>query len=290
MVRSSIASNPTIKKAAGFPFAEKRPLFSDSVSNNKPTKTDLIYRSIQERARRIAARFPTPSFYIVYERQLRASRLFFETDPILVKIRELTEMDLKGSMGHGRKHAAKVTLDAGALMLIEGKTAGYRDGYLRRRVLLTQCAGLLHDVKRKGEEHAVKGAEHARELLKIFSFSSQEIEDVAIAIRNHEAFKELSPIDTKEGTIVSDCLYDADKFRWGPDNFTDTVWEMVRYHQTPLADFVKFYPRGMEMVQKIKGTFRSQTGKAYGPEIIDLGIEMGGEIYKMIQQEFVLYP
>ncbi len=220
---------------------------------------------------------------------MKCSESMFETDPIISEIRHRLADDLKGNMGHGQKHAAKVTVDAGALMLIEGKRAGYNKTYLRRRLLLAQCAGMLHDAKRKEKDHAIRGAEYARVLLKEFPLCPSEIEDVACAIQNHEAFKALVNINTTEGALISDCLYDADKFRWGPDNFADTVWAMVRHFQTPIPRFLDLYPKGMALIKSIKPTFRSRTGKLYGPEIIDIGLDIGREISNMIHLEFSFY-
>lgn len=213
----------------------------------------------------------------------------FETNPIIIQIRCQVAENLRANMGHGLKHTGKVTIDAGALMCIEGRRLGYEGSFLKRRMLLVQCAGILHDTKRKENDHAIRGAEYARILLKQFPFYSHEIEDVACAIRNHEAFKPQTKVNTIEGTLVSDCLYDADKFRWGPDNFEDTVWAMVRFFRTPLSRFMEQYPRGMEMIESIKSTFRSDTGKLYGPEFIDLGLEMGRQIFKMIHMDFSAY-
>jgi len=56
---------------------------------------------------------------------------------------------------------------------------------------------------------------------------------IADAIRNHEAFKETLEAADKEGRLVSDALYDADKFRWGPENFTTTLWTIVTANDTP---------------------------------------------------------
>jgi hypothetical protein len=247
---------------------------------------DLIYLCIKYRARRIIAQFPEPSFYRVFVEERRYSESMFETDPIISEIRHRVAGDLKDNMGHGQNHAAKVTVDAGALMLIEGRRCGYNNTYLRRQMLLAQCAGILHDAKRKENDHAIRGAEYARVFLKEFPLCPGEIEDIACAIRNHEAFKDLVDINTTEGMLISNCLYDADKFRWGPDNFADTVWAMVRYFQTPLPRFLDFYPKGMELIESIKPTFRSHTGKIYGPEIIDIGLDIGTEIYNMINMDF----
>jgi hypothetical protein len=86
---------------------------------------------------------------------------------------------------------------------------------------------------------------------------------------------------------VTDCLYDADKFRWGPDNFTDTLWEMVAFSQIPLPEFIGQYPRGMAGLERIKETFRTETGRRYGPQIIELGLSIGEAIYRMIRDEFL---
>jgi hypothetical protein len=151
---------------------------------------------------------------------------------------------------------------------------------------VVQSAGLLHDIKRKQREHAKLGAAHAREILKNFPLSLPEIEDVCRAIHNHEAFSRNMIATTAEGAMASDCLYDADKFRWGPDNFTDTLWDMISFYNPPLSKFMARYPRGMEGLEKIKATFRTPTGKRYGPQFIDLGQAIGQKLYEVIQAEF----
>jgi len=190
------------------------------------------------------------------------------------------------------KHAVKVTLDAGAIILIENNNLlNQREmarEFLMRRVLTAQCAGLLHDIKRKEENHAVAGAAYAREILKNYQLFAYEREDICQAIRNHEAFKDTVSVNTPEGQLISDSLYDADKFRWGPDNFTDTIWHMVSYSKTPLLKFMEFYPKGMQMLENAKSSFRSDTGKKYGPRFIDLGLAIGEELYDVIMNEFII--
>ena len=61
---------------------------------------------------------------------------------------------------------------------------------------------------------------------------------------------------------------------------------MVTYYQTPLAKFINYYPRGMEGLSKIKKTFRTRTGKQYGPQIIDIGLAIGEELLGVINSEF----
>ncbi|MCP4347052.1 MAG: HD domain-containing protein [Desulfobacterales bacterium] len=280
---------------------------------NNPPEQGLKY--IRERAREIVFRSPHPDFYKDFSWAKNLSGEFFETDPVIVQLREYVAEKLEDDFGHGLKHATKVTLDAGALLIIElcdfeahpfeqepekGRRAGYSDRNfnldelalmqgikeLNRRIMIVQCAGLLHDIKRKEKYHAAAGASSAREILNDYPLSADEVEEVCLAIRNHEAFTNTVEIDTHEGILISDCLYDADKFRWGPDNFSDTIWDMVAFFKTPLSKFMEYYPKGMEKLADIKHTFRSDTGKKYGPQFIDIGLAIGDELYKIIKTEF----
>ena len=158
-----------------------------------------------------------------------------------------------------------------------------------RLVCLAQTAGLLHDVKRKKKDHSSHAAVHAKKMLKKYPFSVEEINHISTAIQNHEAFKEPVDENSPEGELISNCLYDADKFRWGPDNFNDTIWDMVSYFNPPLTDFMKGYPKGMGKIAAIKSTFRTPTGKKFGPQFIDLGLAIGEELYEAIKTEFFKY-
>jgi len=247
---------------------------------------EIIYARFRKRARQIVSRYPSPDFYQDYSFANETSRQYFETNSFTAEIRKVVEEHLEENFGHGLEHSIKVAIDAGALMIIENKLAQQPDNRIHRRVAVVQCAGLLHDIKRRQENHAVKGSEHARKVLEPYPLDPGEVDDICRAIRNHEAFKPTEKADTLEGALVSDCLYDADKFRWGPDNFTDTVWAMVSYYNIPVVEFMDLYPGGMEKLVKIKDTFRTRTGKKYGPQFIDLGVAIGKELFNVINVEF----
>ena len=247
---------------------------------------EIIYARIRQRARQIVSQYPPPDFYQDHSIANELSLKYLETNPFTAKLRLFIAETLENNFGHGIQHALKVAIDAGALMIIENKLAGRSDNFINQRVTIVQCAGLLHDIQRKHEDHAVKGAAYARQVLEIFPFKSHEVDDICRAIRNHEAFKKTVKTSTFEGSLVSDCLYDADKFRWGPDNFTDTVWAMASFFNIPVAQFMDLYPEGMEKLAKIKHTFRTNTGKKYGPQFIDLGLAIGEELFDVIQTEF----
>lgn len=245
------------------------------------------YIQIRDRARRIACRFPPPDFYKDFAWAHELSGQIFSSDAVVFKIRSYIDTAIDDDYGHGRMHAHKVALDAGALLFIDYEKQKYAESYIRRRVCIAQCAGLLHDIERKQKHHAIKGAVSAGKILESLGvLTPLERDDIRNAIRNHEAFTDMAEIRSSEGNRISDCLYDADKFRWGPDNFTDTIWSMVSFHNTPLTKFLEHYPRGMQALKRIRSTFRTETGKQYGPQFIDIGLGIGRELYQVLTTEF----
>lgn len=250
---------------------------------------DLIYHRLKKRTLQLISRLPVPDFHTDFAWAMDRSSEVLATDIIVSELRDFIAETIDNDFGHGLNHSIQVTVDAGALILVEGKAAGWPDTVVNRQLVLIQCAGLIHDIKRKEKDHALSGAQYAKTILKSYTLSSSEIHDVSTAIRNHEAFK--TPIETTSytGRAISNCLYDADKFRWGPDNFTSTLWDMLAYHNTPIKEFVASYPKGMAFISKIRTTFRSATGKKYGPRFIDQGLQIGHELYQLMHSEFNLY-
>ena len=247
------------------------------------------YDRLRERARQIVSEFPPPDFYDVHPRSHRLSHRVFYNNPTVVKLQGYLATRLDDDFGHGLHHAVKVSLDAGSLLAIEGSRRNLAEPAVIARIILVQCAGLLHDIKRKKKDHSHRGAQKARQILRQYPLTRADVEDICQAIRNHEAFRPIVAVDTLEGRLVSDCLYDADKFRWGPDNFTDTIWEMVAFYNPSLSSFMERYPKGMAALRKIKTTFRTPAGQTYGPQFIDLGIAIGQKLHAVIKAEFAEY-
>lgn len=247
------------------------------------------YNRLRELARQIVSQFPSPDFYRAHARSHRFSQQVFYDNPIVVRLRGYLATRLDDDFGHGLAHATAVALDAGSLVAIEGPGRGLSESDIAGRIILVQSAGLLHDIKRKKKDHSSRGARKARQILQPYPFSGAEVEDICLAIMNHEAFQPAKAVVTPTGRLISDCLYDADKFRWGPDNFTDTLWEMVAFYNPTLTSFMERYPKGMAALTKIKSTFRTPAGKTYGPQFIDLGIAIGQELYAVINAEFAEY-
>lgn len=251
-----------------------------------PQETAAVYAILRHKARDIAGRLPLPDFYQKHAEPLAQAHRRLAGDPQLLALRAFVAERLEDDFGHGIQHALKVAADAGALTLIEGRREGHAEEGLARVSLVCQAAGLMHDIRRKARNHALEGARYARKALAGFAFTAGEIEAICYAIRSHEAFQRVAPPPTAMACFLADCLYDADKFRWGPDNFTDTLWDMVAFFNPSVADFVARYPGGMARLEQIRTTFRSPTGKRYGPQIIDLGIEIGRELKTFILTEF----
>ncbi len=250
---------------------------------------DRIYQRLKQRANAIAATYPRPVFYLHYAQTHRYSAVFFSRNTTVLGLKTLVSGLLTANMGHGLAHAEKVAKDAGTLALIEGRLAGYSKVFTDRMLLCAQAAGLLHDICRVEDDHARQGARMADALLRNHPFSGKEREDICRAIRNHEAFKENLPAPTLSGNILSDCLYDADKFRWGSDNLSHTLWDMLNYSNVPVERFLAHYPKGMRTLTDIRGTFRTRAGKKYGPCFIDTGIAIGNALYRAMEREFHLF-
>jgi len=182
--------------------------------------------------------------------------------------------------GHGLDHAKAVAIDAGSIIQVEGRIHNIEISLINELIVYVQIAGLLHDIKRKEKNHTIAGSNEAKKILNDFQMEDRYKRYIVAAIRNHEAFKELLEPEDEIAKLISDSLYDADKFRWGPDNFTTTLWLILNSLNMPVETLYKNFIENMKYIESIKTTFRTQTGKDYGPEFIDMGIIIGQVIYK----------
>jgi hypothetical protein len=245
-----------------------------------------IYEEMIAASRDIAASFPQPRFYVCCSEPLHLSRSLFDQDPQVMKCRAFVHKELKEDLGHGIDHSEKVALEAGALAYIEGERLCLTESLRRETCLLAQIAGLLHDLRRNEKNHAKASASAASRILQGFLIFPKKGKYIVRAIANHEAFVEPKKMDSPVGQMISDALYDADKFRWGPDNFTQTLWQMLRSSGAPIAPQIRRFPKGMEGISAIKETFRTETGKVYGPEFIELGLKIGEKVYQFLREMF----
>lgn len=248
---------------------------------------DPAYLKLRAIARDLVSRHAQPDFYRDHADEANDARHVFHTHPVVTRLHTILVPLLQNNFGHGMGHSEAVAIDAGTLVLVESRQCRHDDDAAHRHLLLALCTGLLHDICRKEKNHAQKGADTARQILQDFPFENAEIHAVCLAIRNHEAFSDPVPATTELERLLSDCLYDADKFRWGPDNFIHTLWDMTEILNPPIAVFTKHYPGGMETLKKIRNTFRSRTGRQYGPQFITIGLTVGEALYPIILSDFL---
>jgi hypothetical protein len=240
---------------------------------------DRTYRLLREKAFQIANTLARPVFYEVHAAAVNRAEVMLSSHALIGKCRAVlnaTQLEC----AHGVCHCEAVARDAGALVLVEAPIRGISAEEEERLFLAALAAGLLHDIKRREKDHAVLGGIEAERVLSTLGMDETSRRYIADAIRNHEAFKETHESTDVSGRLVSDALYDADKFRWGPENFTTTVWLMVEARNVPLEALHRNFRESMKGIEKIKTTFRTATGKRYGPEFIDQGITIGNAIYE----------
>ncbi|MFB3924767.1 MAG: hypothetical protein ACE14T_01830 [Syntrophales bacterium] len=230
-------------------------------------------RNLKKICRQIAAAAGEPRFYTEKKLEMQASLRSFEVDPMVRSCLGIA-MDHGIYLGHGGSHIRKVAIDAGAIILIEGDLGGL--------LRLSHIAGVLHDICRSKPDHARAGAQEACRILKSFDLLDEERRMIVCAIRNHEAFKTAEPLGDPASQLLSDALYDADKFRWGPDNFTEMLWDIIDSRKIAFDILFSRFPAGLEATERLRGSFRTRTGKEYGPDFIDRGLEIG----RKLQMEF----
>ncbi len=244
---------------------------------------DLSYEKARCLSRRIAAAVGAPRFYKERDAEIVLSGRMYRDDTSATACARIVE-ERGDRLGHGLDHAAKVAVEGGALVMIESGPDIPR-AELLRLVRLAHLAGILHDIRREEENHARCGAEEATAVLSSLRVPEGDVRIVSRAIINHEAFQPEQPADDRAAQLISDVLYDADKFRWGPDNFTDTIWAMLASRGIPLSKVLPRFLRGLDGISRIRDTFRTSAGRRYGPDFIDRGLAIGARLYAELTGE-----
>ncbi len=241
-------------------------------------------RFFRETAREIALSTERPVFYAERADEMAYSGRLADASERVAFARSAMR-DSGGAMGHGFTHAHRVAIEAGAIVRCEMRPGPECDRLAENALI----AGYLHDIRRGEKRHAEAGADFAAEILR-GRLSQADCAIIVFAIRNHEAFRENEPTDDPGAEIVSGALYDADKFRWGPDNFTDTVWDMAEAMRIDPLMIVEHYDQGVIGIRKIRGTFRTDTGKRFGPDLIDRGLLIGERLIARLRGNMEIIP
>ena len=241
---------------------------------------DSRLTELRDEAQALVAGLPRPAFYRDHASDVaQAKRLFFE-HPLVDRLQQDCLPFLYDDYGHGIQHAKLVSVDAAAICVLELPDAAAAE--IRRSALLAQFCGLLHDICRLEPDHARRGAETARLVLRDYPLDDAEVDAVTHAVAAHEAFTDVPPAPSPLAALLAGALYDADKFRWGPDNFSTTLWEICDYEDWSVAEIAERFPKGLETVRAVESTFRTPTGRAYGPEMIELGLAVGERMAELL--------
>lgn len=247
---------------------------------------DEALRIIRIRVRSMLDDITPPAFYRDMRREIDASREMFESHPMIRRlIRDATPL-LADEFGHGMRHSSRVAVEAGAIVLAQ-PGPGEDPEYAASLALI---CGMLHDLRRMEDDHARKGALTALDILKEYPIDPGDKERIAFAIRNHEAFSAPEECGDRLGDLLAGALYDADKFRWGPDNFADTLWEICEYCEWTAREVADNFPKALKIIESVSDTFRTETGRRYGPEFIETGLDLGRRIQRMIHEALDIEP
>lgn len=233
-------------------------------------KNDLL-KGMKTEAAKLAAGLPKPAFYAACAEELELSRELFFDKRVILKLQEEIIPYLYDDFGHGIQHAKKVAIEAGGIIYAE--IGGQGMPRARRLALLAQMAGLLHDVCRMEENHAERGAEIARSMLSGYPLEPREIEAVAFAISDHAAPAKAG--GDPDARLVADALYDADLLRFGPDIFASALWEFCDYEEATPQGLLGCFPQALGHIHTATDTFRTKTGKRFGPEFLSQGLTLG---------------
>ncbi len=140
--------------------------------------------------------------------------------------------------------------------------------------LLAILAGLLHDATRLDEDGEAKAAELSRSILAQYPLTDEERDIIARAIRDHEIRDGYIPPCDPRAALLSAALYDADKFRYGPDIYVTSLWEFCDYEDMPTPHALKCLSAAENRLPELSGTFRSRPGRSFGEEHLECGARL----------------
>jgi len=241
-------------------------------------------RIFREAARRIALAAERPVFYGERAEEIAYAERLAESSERVASARSVMR-ESGGALGHGIDHAHRVAIEAGAIVRCEMRPGPDCDRLAENALL----AGSPHAIKRGEKRHAEAGADFAAEFLR-GRLDPADSAMIVFTIRNHEAFRDNESASAPGAALVSGALYDSDKFRWGPDNFTDTVWDMAEAMSIDPLLIIDHYEQAVLGIMKIRDTFRTDTGKRYGPDFIDRGLLIGERLIARFRENMDIFP
>jgi hypothetical protein len=242
--------------------------------------TDSILEELSLEAKNLASDSRI-GFYLDFQKYHTISKTLFFTNPIVRHCKNDVLPYLEQDRDYRIEHAKKVAIDAGTLILVEGR--GWDPTQTKRWSLLAQLAGLLHDMYAPTPDHARRGAVTARQFVDCYPLMDVEKEAVVFAVQHHENL----PGDTCPMPSVchwvSNALHDADKFRWSLDNLRASLFEAnFGKEQRTVHNMWFQLPDDMKKIRSVASSFKTGTGQRYGSQFINAGLAIGEHLHQRL--------
>lgn len=243
---------------------------------------DARILELKRQARELSGKRPQSAFCLECAEELgHASGMFFD-HPLMLRLQGDALGFLNEACGLGVEHGKRVAMDAAALVLAEPSGLNQEDR--RRLALLAEMAGLLHDALRHEDDHAEKGADICLRILRGYPLAPEERVWIAQAVALHEADLPLAESGPEAARLLSGAVHDADRFRFGPDIFSATLWELCECEDWSLEEIGKVFPKGRELAKNFAGAFRTEQGRRYGPALMEEGVALSLECERLMAE------
>lgn len=237
---------------------------------------------LKRHARELSASRPQPAFYMECAEEIgHASSLFFD-HPLMLRLQNDALGFLNDPCGLGVEHGKRVAVDAAALVLAE--PTGLNQEERRRVALLAEMAGLLHDSMRHEDDHPDKGADLCLRILRGYPLTPEERIWIAQAVALHEADLPLAEGGPESARLLAGAVHDADRFRFGPDFFSATLWELCECDDWTLEEIAQAFPQGQKHAAACLGGFRTEQGRRYGPGLIGEGLSLAKDYARLFDE------
>ena len=242
--------------------------------------TDSILDELSSEAKNLASN-KRIEFYLDFQKYHTISETFFFTNHLVDRCKKDVLPFLEQKQAPGIEHAKKVSIDAGTLILIEGR--GWDPAQIKQWSLLAQLAGLMHDMHAPDPDHASLGAATARQILAGYPLLDAEKEAIVSAIRHHDNVSEKTCARPSLCGWVSNALHDADKFRWSLDNLRASLFAttLKEKHDSVLDIWIQL-PEKLKKIRSAASTFKTVTGQRYGFQFINAGLAIGEHLHQRL--------
>lgn len=235
---------------------------------------------LRNEAKKRAKDLPVTAFYLDHATEVSyAWELFFD-HPLMRRLQDDCLTFLYDDAMFGIEHSKKVAQEAAAIVMAED--AGLETDRKKHLALLASIAGMLHDLQRGEDDHAHRSAEAVPDLLKGYPLTAEDVVLITRAVDGHEQRTDPGDYADPSERLLCQALYDADKFRFGPDIFCTTMWLFCDYTSWSLAEMAGQFPKGISVAKTIVPTLRTDIGRSYGSELIEQGIKLGEIMHRRL--------